>query len=134
MISSTSWNCIEPYIMQVRNKNQNTKKDMYRLLNIGQKALFSFYVYYNHVSKDIDRFIYFTNHFRSIGFLSEISKGSDYFKDKDFSIFIDGLNKTECIIDYRILFDELLIKGKRHIELMDSMVQSCPGYNQEQFA
>jgi hypothetical protein len=124
MTSSASWNCVEPFIMQSRMRNQETKEAVYKSLSVTQKSIYSFYVYYNHASKDIDSFINYTNYYKSIGFLSEISKGASYFNDNDFSDLINILNSNENSLNYHILYEELLREGKRHIDIMDRNVES----------
>ncbi|WP_337100034.1 hypothetical protein [Paenibacillus sp. YIM B09110] len=54
-----SWKCIEPMLLSVRAKDLATKAAVYNELNEGQRALFLFYAFHNHVHS-VAEFYWFT--------------------------------------------------------------------------
>lgn len=44
-----SWKCIEPMLLAVRGKDLASKAAVYNQLNEGQRALYLFYAFHNHV-------------------------------------------------------------------------------------
>ncbi|MDQ0112374.1 hypothetical protein [Paenibacillus harenae] len=47
--SQLSWKCIEPMLLSVRGKDLASKAAVYDQLNEGQRALYLFYAFHNHV-------------------------------------------------------------------------------------
>lgn len=80
-----SWLCIEPMLISIRGKDLDEKSAMYNQLNEGQRALYLFYAFYNHVHS-IEEFYWFATYF--MGELKAWNglKKEDFFRDR-------GLNK-----------------------------------------
>jgi hypothetical protein len=89
------WQCIEPIVLDVRGKDNEYKLRVYSQLNEGQKALFSFYVYFNHAKNSLEEFIWWTNHFYSQSDVwAELKKGLRYLNLNRFEIFIEKFEET----------------------------------------
>src|ERR1700748_91384 len=89
-LTNLSQGCFEPLIKIFKNRVaeqtftvSQIKKKFYEQLTEGQRALFMFYAYYNHVSKSLIEFYWWSAYFmaqpRS---WSAIKTGIKYFDDK----------------------------------------------------
>jgi hypothetical protein len=89
------WQCIEPIVMDVRGKDNEYKLRVYSQLSEGQKALFSFYVYFNHAKNSLEEFIWWTNHYYSQPDVwAELKKGLRYLNLSGFEVFIEKFEDT----------------------------------------
>jgi hypothetical protein len=89
------WECIKPIVMQVRGKDFSAKSQVYSQLTRGQQALFMFRVYFNHASKSLVDFYWWSVYFQTQSSWSEIKAGLQYFGD---DIMIKILIETENIL------------------------------------
>jgi hypothetical protein len=92
--SDLSWRCIEPIILKVRGKSPEIKLEEFRKLNEGQKAIFSFHVYYDHAKNDPDSFVYWSRLYLANGFFSAIQKGAHYFSHAEYSHILLEIETT----------------------------------------
>lgn len=93
-----SWKCIEPMLLAVRGKDFTTKIDMYQKLNEGQKGLYLFYSFHNHVNT-IAEFYWFSDYYiTEIQSWSGIRSGMQYFKDIE---MVGLLDQIELFIQKR---------------------------------
>jgi hypothetical protein len=84
------WECIEPVVMEIRGKAPDYKERVYSQLNEGQKALFSFYIYFNHAKNSLEEFIWWSNHYYSQPEIwAELKKGIRYLNLTNFEIFVE---------------------------------------------
>lgn len=89
------WRCIEPFVLDVRGKDDDYKARVYSQLNDGQKALFSFYIFFNHAKNSLEEFIYWSNYFYlQPETWAEIKKGSRYLNLHRFEFFIDQFEQA----------------------------------------
>lgn len=73
--------CFAPIIPMIRGKNNEVKQQVYKQLSSGQKALFMFYVYYNHASRSVDEFYWWSAYyFAQPKAWSEIKIALSYFQ------------------------------------------------------
>jgi len=90
-----SWLCIEPMLLSIRGKNLNEKSAMYNQLNEGQRALYLFYAFYNHVHT-IAEFYWFTTYFISeLKAWNGLKSGVLLFKDYE---LLNILEQSERVI------------------------------------
>ncbi|HEX2994636.1 MAG TPA: hypothetical protein VHP14_07425 [Anaerolineales bacterium] len=89
-----SWDCIAPIIMKIRGKSISVKNEEYKKLNDGQKAIFSFHVYYDHAKADVESLIHWSEHYSQVHFFEQIKKGGEYFGNVEYIALLD---KTERI-------------------------------------
>lgn len=130
-VSNVSWKCIKPVIMRVRGKNAGIKAEAYSKLNEGQKAVFSFHVYYNHAKMDVDSLAYWTRLYLGNKFFGEIKKGAQYFSDPEFLdvlIRVEEAFTTGKDIDLPPLYDKFRQSGENHIVIMGTKINSDREY------
>jgi hypothetical protein len=73
--------CFEPIIPKIRGKNNTVKTQVYKQLTTGQQALFMFHVFYNHASKSLAEFYWWSAYFLAQPKAwSEIKVGLRYFR------------------------------------------------------
>lgn len=93
-----SWLCIEPMLISIRGKNLDEKSAMYNQLNEGQRALYLFYAFYNHVHS-IEEFYWFATYFMGeLKAWNGLKSGVRFYKDYEFA---DILEQLEKIIEKR---------------------------------
>ncbi|WP_256757365.1 hypothetical protein [Cohnella sp. WQ 127256] len=91
-----SWVCIEPMLLSVRGKNLDEKSAVYNQLNEGQKALYLFYAYSNHVHT-ISEFYWFSTYFISeLKAWNGLKSGVRFFKGHE---LLNILEHTERVIE-----------------------------------
>ncbi|BCY17345.1 hypothetical protein hrd7_11940 [Leptolinea sp. HRD-7] len=130
-ISKLSWECISPVIMTVRGKNPDIKNDAYRTLNEGQKAVFSFHVYYDHAKKDPESFVYWSRLYLQMNFFGEIKKGALYFANQDYANLlaeIEGCLTGTNNSDPQQLYEQLKSIGEEHIIRMGKAIKANRPY------
>lgn len=130
-ISKLSWECISPVIMKVRGKNPDVKTDAYSRLNDGQKAIFSFHVYFDHARKDPDSFVYWNRLYLQMNFFGEIKKGVSYFSNPDLAGLlteIEGLLSGQTSGELQGLFERFTSAGEEHIILMGKAINANRPY------
>ncbi|MFD2444852.1 hypothetical protein ACFSO7_12855 [Bacillus sp. CGMCC 1.16607] len=73
--------CFEPIIPLIRGKDNWVKTQVYNKLTKGQQALFMFCAYYNHVSKSLVEFYWWSAYYLAQPKIwSELKLGLQYFK------------------------------------------------------
>lgn len=130
-VSKLSWECISPVIMTVRGKNPDIKNDAYRTLNDGQKAVFSFHVYYDHAKKDPESFVYWSRLYLQMNFFGEIKKGALYFANQDYANLlteIEGCLTGKNSTDPHRLYMQLRSIGEEHITRMGRVIEGNRPY------
>ncbi|MDQ0195570.1 hypothetical protein [Paenibacillus wynnii] len=91
-----SWLCIEPVLISVRGKTLTTKSEVYNQLNEGQRALYLFYAFHNHVQSNVELYwfaAYFMNELKAWKGLKD---GIAFFKDNEMLMLMEQL---ETIIE-----------------------------------
>ncbi|KGE16837.1 hypothetical protein [Paenibacillus wynnii] len=91
-----SWLCIEPVLISVRGKSLDIKSEVYNQLNEGQRALYLFYAFHNHVKSNVELYwfaAYFMNELKAWRGLKE---GIAFFKDNEMLMLMEEL---ETIIE-----------------------------------
>ncbi|MDF2946422.1 MAG: hypothetical protein K0S51_1101 [Bacillales bacterium] len=91
--------CFEPIIPRIMGKSKEVKEEVYNDLSKGQQEIFMFIIYYNHASKSIEEYCWWTKYYYNqpkvwIG----IKAALDYFCAKDmFQHFeeLEGLFKKD---------------------------------------
>jgi hypothetical protein len=76
--------CFEPIIPLIMGKSKEVKEEVYNELSKGQQALFMFIIYFNHASKSIEEYCWWTKYYYNqprvwIG----IKAALDYFSAKE---------------------------------------------------
>jgi hypothetical protein len=130
-VSNVSWECIKPVIMQVRGKGFGIKAEAFSKLNEGQKAIFSFHVYFNHAKTDVDSFAYWSRLYLGNKFFGEIKKGAGYFSDPDFKNVLDDVEETFTNAnegDLQSLYEKFRLTGERHIIIMGTKINTDREY------
>jgi len=130
-VSNVSWECIKPVILQIRGKGPGIKTDAFNKLNEGQKAIFSFHVYFNHAKTDVDSFAYWSRLYLGNKFFGEIKKGAGYFSDLDFYNVLAEVEETFTggnDSDLPTLFEKFRQSGERHIIIMGNKINTDLGY------
>jgi hypothetical protein len=126
-VQKLSWECISPIIMPLRGKNPEIKNAAYGKLNEGQKATFSFHVYYDHARKDPVSFVYWSKLYLQMDFFGEIKKGALYFSNPDFAALleeIEGSLTGRTIGELQELFERFTSAGEEHIFLMGESIKA----------
>lgn len=126
-----SWHCIKPIILRIRGKSIEIKNEEFKKLNEGQKAIFSFYVYYDHAKNDIDSFVYWSRLYIKNRFFVEIKNGARYFCDSDYSnvlIEIEGIFTGDNDRDIQKLYERFRIIGEEHKIKMGKMIVANKEY------
>ncbi|WP_410769414.1 hypothetical protein [Fontibacillus sp. BL9] len=97
-----SWLCVRPMLHAVRGKDLSVKSEMYNQLNEGQKGLFLFYSFHNHVDKLTAFYWFSAYHINELQSWNGIKSGVLYFGDgkmadllDEIMQFIENCNKTE---------------------------------------
>jgi hypothetical protein len=88
-----SWLCIEPLLLTIRGKDIPTKSELYSYLNDGQKALFLFYAFHNHVTTIAELYwfaAYFMSELKAWGGLKN---GVRFFNDPEMLSVLETLEK-----------------------------------------
>jgi hypothetical protein len=130
-VSEVSWECIKPVIMQVRGKDAGIKAEAYSKLNEGQKAIFSFHVYYNHAKTDVDSLAYWTHLYLTGRFFGEVKKGAKYFSSSewlDVLIEVEGVFSTGSEADIPTVFEKFRAAGERHLTIMGTKITTNRDY------
>jgi len=130
-VSNVSWECIKSVIMRVRGKGLGIKTEAFNKLNEGQKAIFSFHVYFNHAKTDVESFVYWSRLYLGNKFFSEIKKGAGYFSDLDFKNVLDEVEETftvENVGDLQPLYEKFRLIGDRHIIIMGTKINTDREY------
>jgi hypothetical protein len=130
-VSSVSWECIKPVIMRVRGKGLGIKTEAFSKLNEGQKAIFSFHVYFNHAKTDVYSFAYWSRLYLGNKFFDEIKKGAGYFSDPDFRNVLDKVEETFTggnEGDLKTLYEKFPLTGERHIIIMGAKINTNREY------
>ncbi|MGE7998353.1 hypothetical protein ACQKOF_06685 [Lysinibacillus sp. NPDC093190] len=97
--SSLSQKCFEPLIKiyKVRmseETNIGVKERFYEELTEGQRALFMFYVYYNHISKSLNEFYWWSAYFMAQPKnWAAIKTCFKYFNDESFLLLLEKIEK-----------------------------------------
>ncbi|MCE1254850.1 MAG: hypothetical protein LWX83_15045 [Anaerolineae bacterium] len=127
-----SWQCIEPVILKVRGRDIKIKNQEFQKLNEGQKAIFSFHVYYDHAKNDLDSFNYWSRLYINNGFFAMIKNGARYFSHNDFA---DLLSEIEVIMmddgdkkKVPELFERFKTVGEIHLLMMAKIIVATPDY------
>ena len=123
-----AWNCVWPAIEKVRGKNN--KKEIYSSLNDGQKALFSFYSYFNHASKSSYDFMHYTEMYLEMGFMSEIVKELSYFRNRLYIEFIEKVINESNGKKWDSYFYDFVELGNNHIKTIQEEVRGKIDYYQ----
>jgi hypothetical protein len=89
-----SWDCIAPIIMKVRGKSISVKAEEYQKLNDGQKAIFSFHVYYDHAKDDVESLTHWSWYYFQVHFFEQIKKGAEYFGNGEYIALLDKIERT----------------------------------------
>ena len=98
--SDLSQKCFEPLIKiykkqvseETNLKTSQIKEQFYEQLTEGQKALFMFYVYYNHVSKSIYEFYWWSAYFMAQPkSWSALKAGISYFRDESMLLLLEKI-------------------------------------------
>lgn len=122
-----SWEYIKPYIDQIIGKDKNFKDSLYNELNDFKKAIFSFYVYYNHAKRSFTNFKIYTKLFIESNDYDIIINGAKYFKNKDYASLLILINnsfiKKPTLLDSN-LYDIYMKESLLHINKMDAIVKS----------
>lgn len=88
------WLCVEPLIRNARAKAPEVKLAVFRQLNGGQKALFSFQTLYGHANQGISRFFlqisYMTD---TLDIWSALKSSMKYFGDSEMLTLIDKMEQ-----------------------------------------
>ena len=96
--SDLSQKCFEPIIKIYKNKvseetnfsTSRIKEQFYQQLTEGQRALFMFYVYHNHVSKSINEFYWWNAYFMAQPkSWSALKAGIKYFSDESMLLLLE---------------------------------------------
>ena len=130
-VSKLSWECISRVIMKVRGKNPDIKNAAYSKLNEGQRAVFSFHVYFDHARKDPDSFVYWSKLYTQMNFFGEIKKGVSYFSNPDFAGLlaeIEGRLTGQTGGELQELFGRFTSAGVEHILLMGKAIKANRTY------
>ncbi|GGH27328.1 hypothetical protein [Paenibacillus segetis] len=91
-----SWLCVKPMLLAVRGKDLQTKLEMYQQLNEGQKGIYLFYSFHNHVNS-IEEFYWFSGYYIiEIQSWHGIKSGVQYFKDIE---MVELLDQIEGLIE-----------------------------------
>ena len=112
-----SWHCIAPIILRIRGQSLTVKKEEFKKLNKGQKAIFSFHVYYDHAKNDLDSFVYWSRLYLENRFFVEIQNGARYFSHSDFSNVLIDIERTfteEQDREIGKLYERFRIIGEEH--------------------
>lgn len=73
--------CFDPFIPIIRGKNTSVKEEIYQQLTRGQQALFMFNVFYNHASKSLVEFYWWSAYYwAQPKAWAAIKEGLKYFK------------------------------------------------------
>lgn len=108
--------CFEPIIPMVRGKDITVKKNIYRQLTSGQKALFMFFAYYNHARNSLAEFYWWTayyyaqpqawseikaglRYFKANAMLQLFEKAEELLNEKKFSNRLEGFNVSYKDLD-----------------------------------
>jgi hypothetical protein len=90
--ASLLWACIEPVILEVRGKDLSVKNEAYSRLNIGQRALFMFQIFYGHAQNGIVRLFEDLSYlFVSPDVWAELKSSMQYFQAGAMAQFIGDL-------------------------------------------
>lgn len=87
------WDCIAPIIMRIRGKSIFVKNEEYKKLNDGQKAIFSFHVYYDHAKVDMQSLIRWSEYYFQVNFFEQIKKGAEYFENVEYRALLDKIER-----------------------------------------
>ena len=102
--SNLSQKCFEPLVKNYKNRvSEEThfnsisqiKEQFYEQLTEGQRALFMFYAYYNHVSKSIYEFYWWSAYFMAQPkSWSALKAGISYFQDKSMLSLLEKIEQV----------------------------------------
>ncbi|OPA73812.1 hypothetical protein BVG16_27430 [Paenibacillus selenitireducens] len=93
-----SWLCIEPMLLSVRGKNLEIKANLYAQLNEGQRSLYMFYAFHNHVHSIFDFYWYAAFYMNEIKAWDGVKRGVLFFKDQE---LLNVLEHLEILIEQK---------------------------------
>lgn len=126
-----SWHCIKPIILRIRGKSMDIKYEEFKKLNKGQRAIFSFHVYYNHAKNDIDSFIYWSRLYLENHFFAQIKNGAHYFSSTTFVCILAEVEETlghSDGADIQKLYETFKTVGEEHKLRMGKIIAANKDY------
>lgn len=92
------WRCFEPIIPAIRGKDHSIKTLVYNQLTLGQQALLMFNVYYNHASKSLVEFYWWSAYYLSQpNSWEELKKALQYFNSESMLNLLEELEKLLAV-------------------------------------
>lgn len=96
--SGISWKVIEPIITQIKGKNMQVKTEMYKQLTPGQRAVFLFYTYHNHIRSAAEFYWYAAYNIGDIKAWPALKRDILLFDNKD---MVSLYEEIEQIVEMR---------------------------------
>lgn len=124
---TNSWEYIEPVINEITGKSKSIKSEKYNELNDLDKAIFSFYVYYNHAKISDNHFKLYTRFFIDSNNFINIINGVKYFENTQFIHLLTTINETfkySLNIKNDNVYNDFLKEALSHIEIMNTVIES----------
>ncbi|MFD3258248.1 hypothetical protein ACE3MQ_06550 [Paenibacillus lentus] len=97
-IHHLAWLSVEPYTQEIRGKDAQSKGTLFEQLNNGQKAIFMFYVFHNHVESPAQYYWFASYYVGELQIWPALLQGMEYLRDEQMLVVYKQL---EDIVERR---------------------------------